>query len=789
MIYLDTETCGYHGPIVLIQYAHDDGQVEMWCPWMEPVGETLSLIEMFCNHEICGFNLAFDWFHINQMYNTLYLFAQKYGDQAYPIDNHMGYAAIESEARDGFCLKPVSALDLMMLARKGEYQSTMDRKDISITKIPMAIGELLCKELDERIPLKNVYFARKQDPSRRWRVRYRELENGEPDTEFVDVVLEFAPSSALKALALDALEIEESSILKFSDIEIEDKMRPDELGYAPFYRPNDDGKQWPLYIKHHVRHWQYNIRARQYAEKDVIYLQQLHRFFSAKELNHPNARDVALSQEPIELIPAGDVDSILCCMVGAVRWKGYAIDAEKIKAQIAKNKAITDRADWNMNSTIKVIQYLTEVMTETEKLSLLDANGKMTTGKMYLEELSKWKVSTVCEDCFGQGCPKCHEGLVESDVPHPVASRAQEIIAHRQAGKRVELLGKFLEAGRFHASFKVIGTLSSRMAGGDDLNAQGIPHEDDIRDCFPLAWPGLVLEGGDFSGFEVALADAAYGDPDLRADLQSGKKIHALFGVFLFPPNTYEEIRATDGLPGHQNLYSRSKQGVFVLLYGGEVFTLKTRVGVSEEVANEAFHRWCDRYKVWGEERRKIFDMFCSMRQPGGIGSKVEWYEPHPYIESMLGFRRYFTLENSIVKALYDLGEKLPDQFLAFKHKVVRRDREQTASGALRSALFGAAFKLQATNMRAAANHVIQSTGADLTKRLQANLWEIQPSGVSHWRIIPMNIHDEIMAPTHPDYVDQVTRIVDEFITTYKPLVPLLEIEWKHSLKSWAGKH
>jgi hypothetical protein len=32
----------------------------------------------------------------------------------------------------------------------------------------------------------------------------------------------------------------------------------------------------------------------------------------------------------------------------------------------------------------------------------------------------------------------------------------------------------------------------------------------------------------DFDSFEVGLADAVYGDPDLRIDLKSGKKIHWL---------------------------------------------------------------------------------------------------------------------------------------------------------------------------------------------------------------------------------------------------------------------
>ena len=162
---------------------------------------------------------------------------------------------------------------------------------------------------------------------------------------------------------------------------------------------------------------------------------------------------------------------------------------------------------------------------------------------------------------------------------------------------------------------------------------------EEIRACFLLADGELILVGGDFDGFEVVLMDAAYNDPKLRAELEKGKKIHALFGMHLFPNKTYEEILATKKLPEAQNLYSRSKNGVFAIAYGGEAYTLMHRVGISEKAANDGYQAWIKKYKVWGEERQKIFDMFCSMRQPNGIGTRVEWHEPAPYVESLFGFR------------------------------------------------------------------------------------------------------------------------------------------------------
>ena len=206
------------------------------------------------------------------------------------------------------------------------------------------------------------------------------------------------------------------------------------------------------------------------------------------------------------------------------------------------------------------------------------------------------------------------------------------------------------------------------------------------------------------------------------------------------------------------------------------------------EQAEEAYQEWIKDYVVWGQERKKIFDKFCSMRQPGGIGSKVEWHEPNDYIESLFGFRRYFTLENRICKVLFQLAERPPRAWNDIKIRVIRRDREQTASGACRSAMFAAAFAIQASNMRAAANHVIQSSGATITKGLEIEIWNLQPKGINGWIVMPMNIHDEVMCPTHPDHTESVRLRVNNFVEALKGRVPLIAMEWRIGLETWASK-
>jgi len=90
--------------------------------------------------------------------------------------------------------------------------------------------------------------------------------------------------------------------------------------------------------------------------------------------------------------------------------------------------------------------------------------------------------------------------------------------------------------------------------------------------------------------------------------------------------------------------------------------------------------------------------------------------------------------------------------------------------------------------MRAAGNHVIQSSGAQLCKMLQRRLWELQPEGINRWRIQPLNVHDEIMCPAIKEIIPNITKIVKDFVQEYRATVPLLDIEWNESLKSWADK-
>ena len=827
-LYLDSETCGLHSMPVLLQYAIEEGPIHLYDIWTEPVGRTLRLIESWLEYCIVGFNLSFDVFQLAKLYTIFRLCPLDW----IPVEHIEEIAELEMYGRDGPAIKFASALDLMMVSRKGEYQSLMARKSIYIRKVPTALAYALSEELEKRVELDGIYFAKKADPETpRWTVMDR-MRDEEFDPDFKDVVLKFAPAGGLKFLAEHAMGLVPK--FHYEDVEPPKSWYPQELGYAPFAKAISSREQnwevwgydkkkeidvlkghaWPANIKLFIEHWGTHEDAREYAYDDIVYTRELDKHFK-----YP---------------PIGDDDSILATMVPVVRWRGFNIDRPGMEDLCKAAQEKVSKSKFNPNKPSEVREYMYEMMDDTEVIQI-EATGVWSTKKQNLEKIKKkWTVEEEepCEKCEGKGCPRCDEGILkvmpacdEDMGNHPAAYRAKEVLDIKIAGKEVELYNKLLLAGRFHASFVVVGTKSSRMAGTDGLNAQGIKATKTVRRCFPLTWDNFVLCGGDFDAFEVTLADAVYNDPALRADLlkkiecpfcnQTGKchkcggsgckdckgsgkcdecddehmvrqKIHGLFGMAIFPGHTYAEILASSGT--ENDMYLKGKSGVFAMIYGGTWETLVRNLGVEEDVAKQAFEDFAKRYPGVGKARERTFDAFCSMRQPGGVGTQVVWKEPHDYVESFLGFKRYFTLENKICRALFELANAPPKGWRNHPVKVWRRDRVQTAGGAVASALYGAAFGLQQANMRAAANHEIQSPGGQITKNTQRMVWDIQPCGIHELIVAPMNVHDEIMCVTHPKYIHQVTQKVRKSVESYRPQVPLIGITWNEAQANWAEK-
>lgn len=883
---IDSETCGLFGPIVLFQYGEGmTGEIKLHSPFQRPIGETLELFRWLTTKNILGFNLAFDWFKIQQAWTTLALLGKRVGNSELPINHIDAYALCEPQARDGPCLKPAGALDLMLHARKGPWQSLMARDPIVVRRVPMAIAHLVMQELEKRVNLPDIFFAKRKpkpgEPNGKWRIKRIKTADGE-HPELVNIELQFNPSSALKALATHELKLDPLETLVYSQVEVNRKYLPEENGVAPFAlavgKPGKWNGAWPKVIEIHSDHWQYNTLAREYATKDIVYPRALY-----DKWGRP---------------PFNDNDSLLACLAGSTRWKGYSVNLPGIDALTIEARKKMSKAPRAPRAVMALIK---DYLDPIEQVVLKDKKtGSLTTKKVVLEEIRKLKSCQLCLDAVD------HDDCIL--IEHKAAVVANDILTSRQGKKEEEVYVKLTTARRFHVSVNVIGARSSRQSGGQvtegkkvkksgGLNPQGINKKKNVREQFPLAftpeimatlakemreqivavnrkvnmqvglhteeWAELgypilpeILVGGDFDKFEVCIADAYYQDPQLRIDLTgneppcekgeckwsnfnketkqfepccsrcTGKpskpgsvKIHAIIGSLAYVEKrkgepdlhrTYWEIRATDGkdrdrtkdkdgniIPGLKeifpnwpvehwvDLYTRAKSAFFALIYFGNEETLSNRLGIPKEDGLRVFNLIMARYPVMAVKREEFYESFCPVRQPDG--GKVWWVEPDDYGESMNGFKRFVTLENKIIRTLFDLAEDVPDEWKQIKARIVRREKSQTMWGAVRSALYGAAHTLQGANMRAMGNHKIQSTGAIETKELQVRIWAFQPPGIHPWYVRPMNVHDELPTAVHPDYEARVAETQANFIIEKRSLIPLLNMKWKR-LGTWAGK-
>lgn len=729
--YLDTETCGLHGAAVILQYAIDSGPIVIYEFWVRPVQESLTLLEEMCQHTVVGFNLTFDWFHLQKMYNMLSLIEDKTKP---PTIKEM--VSVEMNARDGLCLKPAGAIDLMLHYRKNEMQMTMDRKDITIRRVPASIAPIIAGYLNKQVKLDPILFAKAGKGHHRFQVVERE-----DDYTLADIKLKFKPSMSLKTLAKRVLG--HKTTIDFGDISA--GFYPKEFGYAPFAKAvlSEPGKlPWHQVIQHHIDHWTYNEQARVYATNDVIYTRELHLVSGAGVCD----------------------DSVLACCVASCRWKGYAVDLGKVKE--LRDKCILDIGKTPM-SPAGARSWIGEVITPIEEAIL-----SVSTNKAALEALSA--------------------------LGGPASERAAMVLKARRARKMMNTLDKLTLAGRLHASFKVIGTLSNRMSGADSLNTQGMERSKEFRSCFPLAFPGEALMAGDLDSFEITIAEAIYKDPELRKQLctctkcgnsnfgpcekcggKAKKSFHGLFGMGFYKM-TYEQLMATKGTLDDK--YTPSKVGGFATLYGALPFKLSQSMSIDLDDAKEGFAKFWRTYPIAGRQRQLVIDDHTGLRDP------MTYVEPAGFAASMLGFKRFFNIENSLIKSFWAIASNPPQEWnlpltvLRSKEKGV-----QSVLSATRSALFGAAFSIQNGKIRQAANHQIQSTGAGINKVLQVKVWELQPVGAHKWCVRPMNIHDELQCPTTPELADAVKAKVTETVNRFKELIPLISIDFGR-FNSWADK-
>ena len=698
IVFIDVETVDLQSPLLSIQWAFGAGDPEIRYVWKEPVEGTLSLIESFCDHTVCAWNLPFDWFHLTKWWNILNSYQYLYGNEV-PIPEKAKY--VERFLPSHWCLKPKGAIDLKIAAQKGEFQVFMKRRPLTLRKIPVDYVDELIELIDDETEL-----------PRGVRVHWIK---GIAVEGFVDIKANFRSSLSLKDVYAVITGGGEGK--KAKDV-FDLPKRP----FAPPHMPH--GGDWVAHVN----------RVKDFTEEQVEYA----------------LKDVTMMQEIYEHMgkPMSDVDSTLTPLIASARWKGYSVDKKAIEEELEK----TQPNDEVPTAPRAVQTYLKSALDPFEMVGL---GLEDSTKKEILEEIVlKW--------------PK----------EHPARKRANLVLKERKRANRRNVLNMLKKSCLFHPELKVMGTLSNRMAGGGTgaagrggrLNPHGISR--DLRHVFTLAHPSTeTLSGGDFSGFEVSIADAVWKSKKLREALLTGKKIHGLFGASVFG-KTYEEIIGSD-------LYHKAKTAFFAKMYGAQAPKLASVLGLEDDKVEEALNKWEEDYPEIGEH-------YVELRAKYRIlDDEYTWADPFEGVVSILGFARSFEVEVSFAHTLYKVSEDLPREWKRSEETVCRRDKEQSIGGAIRSALLGAIYSTQHRLVRVAGNHEIQSPGAEITKLLQAKLWELQPPGIHPWEIRTLNIHDELMVVHDPTLGKEIELVVENFVQEMKATIPLLSMEWKTNLKNW----
>lgn len=737
MFFIDTETIGFYGIPVTMQIAYKDDPAYIVNIWEQTSDYIINLINNVMSEGVIYFNACFDHFMLCKLYSIC---IQIPNTNLATLSSER-VAKLELSGRFLGCLKPSKVIDLMLVAKKNNLQSLMEREDIRIRAVPGGIAEELADILIKSIPLDDIYFEKYKKKGVRWLVYPNRNVKG-----YKDIVLKFRPSFGLKAICKH-LKISREGRKTFDDITPSEM--PKEKGYMPW-------GFWTELFEDHKKFWAENELARQYAKDDASDTRALWNAFGKPEFN--------------------DNDSVMACAVAATRLRGFAVNKEALGEVIeqAKKEISTLGCPVNVQAPREVFSYIGEKCSPVEKNIMMDGNAIVTDGKL-LKKIARWKEGVLCTTCEGidPECKKCNgDGFIEGEEAHPAALRAGQVLKVRKHLKLIEILSKIHEAGRVHPDFSVIGALSGRMSGAGGVNYQGIPSKKHIRQCFTLAEEGEILCGGDFSGFEVTIACAKYNDTKLIEDTNGPYKIHAFFGADLYN-KPIEEVMA------NEELYKKAKIGLFSLFYGAQPFSISTQTDVPLERAERAYKGFFKRYTEFSRVVKGLEDVY------NPIHGK-EWVDPLNYAESMFGFKRYYDLEIKIMKGLFDISNDLPSHWLSSNETVNRGKYDQKLPAAIKSALRGCIHSIKNGIVRTAMNHGIQASGAEITKGLQCKFWELQPSGFHPWVIRQFQVHDEIVVVCKPEVGKLLNKIVDNYIEEKRKVVPLLGMEFKVGIKTWA---
>ncbi len=296
------------------------------------------------------------------------------------------------------------------------------------------------------------------------------------------------------------------------------------------------------------------------------------------------------------------------------------------------------------------------------------------------------------------------------------------ILEQRQLSK---LLNTYVDAlpgmvnprtGRLHTSFNQTGAETGRVSSNNP-NLQNIPIRSDvgreIRRAF-VAAAGCQLLSADYSQVELRILAHISGDEYLLAAFERGEDIHASAAAKVY------------GVPLSQvtkEQRSVAKMMNFATSYGVTAYGLAQRTGLSRTEADQFMQRY---FATYPGVRRYIEETKKLAHDQG-------------YVETLLGRRRFFPV--------------LKTQATGAQANAIRQGAE-----------------------RAAINHPIQGTAADIIKIAMARLFRALAEGGYRSRMT-LQVHDELVLEVPAGELTAVSKLVRVTMEAAYDLKARLKVE------------
>jgi len=293
------------------------------------------------------------------------------------------------------------------------------------------------------------------------------------------------------------------------------------------------------------------------------------------------------------------------------------------------------------------------------------------------------------------------------------------ILEQRQLSKLVstyvDALPNMVNArtGRLHTSFNQTGAETGRISSNSP-NLQNIPVRTDlgreIRRAF-IADEGCQLLSADYSQVELRILAHISEDEYLLAAFARGEDIHASAAAKVYGVSLAQVTKDQRAVAKMMN---------FATSYGVSAFGLSQRTGLSRSDAEQFMERY---FATYPGVRRYLDATKAFARE-------------HGYVETLLGRRRYFPVLRTT-----DPGNR--------------------------------AYVIRQAAERAAINHPIQGTAADIIKMAMIRLFaELNARG--HRARITLQVHDELVLEVPDGELLAVSRLVkDTMESAYVLKAPL----------------